>query len=221
MPPDEIDLVLKEKRHDYGDVYTFIFTPATPVVYEAGQYAHFRIRSLEHPDRPVRELSFASAPSDSEIMLSVNTRSQSAFQKAFLELSPGDTIGLFKIYGHIKTPAVGEKAVLIAQGVGMTPMRSIFRDLAHAGREADATLVQVDRGHYLYQDEFADRPFPQYRITREEVVATLTQVVSVNADAVFLIAGAPTFVLDIESALTKLGVASGRIHRDVFNGLEE
>lgn len=220
MPPDEINLTLTTKRHDYGDVYTFSFVPASAVTYLAGQYAHIRIFSVPPSEHPVRELSFASAPSDSELVLSVNTRSQSAFQKALLLLSPGETIGLFKIRGQMIAPPEG-KVVCVAQGVGMAPMRSILRDLAHSGRETEATLVQVGRDEYLYQDEFVDHPFPQYRIVREEASATLSAVASANTGATYLVAGAPTFVLDVESVLTTLAIAPECIQRDVFKGLEE
>lgn len=220
--PEEVELVLKERCHEYAQVYTLSFTAQRPILFIAGQYAHFRLPELPRADLPVRELSFASAPEDNEVVITVNTRSGSAYQKGLLALLPGEKLMLFKIRGEmIAQLEEGEKVVCISHGVGAAPFCSILRHLSHRGSETAATLIQIDNDEYLYQREFASSRATHYRIKREEVDETLQTVIASNPYAQYLVAGAPPFVLDIEKKLKNAGIMNDRVKRDVFNGLEE
>lgn len=218
----EVELTLKECRHEYGPIYTFLFTPAEQVQFTAGQYAHFRLPELSRQDLPVREFSFASAPEDSDIAITVNTRSGTAYQKALLALLPGEKVILFGIYGEMTMPEeVGEKVVCVSHGVGAAPFRSIIRHMAVHGRESNLILIQIDHGDYLYQAEFEKMHFPQKRITRDEVDLTLEALVNEQPSAHYFVAGSPTFAVATADKLAALGVPSSHLKRDVFNGLEE
>jgi ferredoxin-NADP reductase len=208
------------KRHEYGDVYTFIFAPLEPVPFLAGQYAHVRVPGVKE-GKAVREFSFASAPSDAEIWFTVHVRQGSPYKTRLQELLPGDTVTLFKIKGDF-TYSESEKreVVCIAGGIGITPFRSIVREREALGFALPAVLIHVASDGYLFQEELQTMPMEQHRITRSEADATLGDVVSRKPDALYYVAGSPYFTVMTEALLEKLGIPAEHIKRDDFDGYE-
>ncbi len=221
-PIETFEIVLREKRHEYGEVFTFIFEPLRPIFFQAGQYVHMRIPGVPPSEKSVREFSFASAPGDDMLWFSVNTKSGSPFQEALKNLPVGEKVSLFKIKGHMTIPEKeGPHLVLIAHGVGVAPFRSILRDLTNRKIPLTATLMQIDRDHFLYEKELTALSFEQHRITREKIDDTLLQVRMKYPSAIYYVAGAPTFVEEMVEKLQKDGIRGESIQTDIFKGLKD
>ena len=209
---------IKSRTHEYGEVYTFIFEKPSDFTFSSGNYVHIHIPTVEPPHRSVREMSFASAPQDSDITFSITTESKSHWQIKLLALKPGDTIELFKIKGHLVTPQDGE-VVMIAQGIGVTPFRSIIREHFETNSAITPTLIHVGRENYLFENEFSKLSFEQHRIVREELDMTLTTVIANNKNALYMIAGSLVFVEATQKILKEKGISENRIQTDTFKGL--
>ena len=220
-PIKRYSAALTGRVHEYGDVYSFHFRPAEPLDFLAGQYAHVR---LEDPalEKSVRHLSMASAPEDSELSFTMHMREGSPYKQRFLRLIPGESITLFKLKGGFVLPEDDSRAVtMLAAGVGVTPFRSMLRHLRHSGRALEASLIHVDRGPFLYEQEFALLPWPQQRIGREELGAALESAVALRPQALYYIAGPTPFVFEQRAALITRGIAEERIRIDDFEAYEE
>lgn len=211
------EITLVERREEYKDTYTYIFHPAHPVAFEAGQYAHVRIPWIPEGIRRVHELSFASPPTDSDIWFGIDSRSGSEYQKALLSLKPGDAIQLFKIRGHMTWPAPVADVVMIAGGVGVTPFRSMLLDAREQNSSIRTTLVQVASGEFLYANELKDFAGEHLTIRRPQLLETLEKITSEHPDAHYYIAGSADFVNAVTSELTGKGIT--RIESDEFKGL--
>lgn len=210
-------VTLKERREEFKDVFTYIFTSSESVPFEAGQYAHVRLLNMPEDVRRVREISFASAPQDSEIWFGIDSRSGSEYQKALQALEVGDTIELFKIKGHMSWPPATRNVVMIAGGVGITPFRSMLRDASQSGKELTTTLIHVARDSYLYDADSKELANEYHATNREELPSLLEDTVTKNADAQFYIAGSPEFVQGIVEMLSQKGITN--IQSDEFKGL--
>lgn len=220
MDPTLFPATLKTRTHQYGDVYTFIFEKPEELTYSSGNYVHIHIPTVEPPYRSVREMSFASAPQDPDIAFSITTESKSHWQLKLLELKPGDTIWLFKIKGHLATPGDGV-VVMIAQGLGVTPFRSIIREHFETNSNVTPILIHVGRDNYLYADEFSKLPFEQHRIVREELNTTLDTTITNNRNALYMIAGSPAFIETTYKVLKEKDISEGNIQTDTFKGLPD
>ncbi len=214
METEEIRLL--RQQHEYEEVYTFVFEKNPRIEFAPGQYVHMKLPTVEAPHKSVRELSFASAPSDPELWFTVNTRSGSPFQHALRALQPGDPALLFKIKGDLALPVSGH-AVLISAGVGAAPFRSLIRSRT----ELPITTIQVGRDAFLYQEEWSTLSFEQIRINRSELGLTLDDAVSKYPDAHYLIAGAPEFVHIVAAHLEAKNIPIDMIQSDEFKGLED
>lgn len=216
MPEEKLTLL--ERRHEYGDVYTYLFKPAQPIPYRAGQYAHVRLFGMPPEERAVREFSFASAPHDTEISFGVDSRSGSAYQRRLHAMKAGETAGIFKIKSHMTwPPPVVSDVVMIAGGIGVTPFRSMLRDLAYKRVSLTSTFIQVGRGPY--QDELSALVAEYRAIQRDELPSTLAQTIQEHHDAHYYLAGSPGFVQTVAAALSASGIT--RVESDEFKGLAE
>jgi NAD(P)H-flavin reductase len=203
-------LKLKEKIHEYGEVYTFVFESLAPVKFCAGQFCHISIPGMPLFSRNVRKISFASCPSDKDLVFSINTAPGKLWHKSIRALKIGDEIRILGSHGHgrITFPEdKGRPVVCIAGGVGATPFRSLIRQdiIKKTGR--DITFIHVATDGYLYEKEFSKYPITRYLIRRKDIDSTLMQVASKHSKDSFLITGSPEFVTSIARKLISIGVS--------------
>ncbi|MCC7477108.1 FAD-dependent oxidoreductase [bacterium] len=211
---------------EHGDVWSFDFEPLAER-FTPGQYVHFR---LEEPglEKPVRHISFASAPSEPCLRFCFHLRAQSDFKQALARLEPGAAVTLFKYKGAFTLPAeppVGG-AVLLAGGIGIAPFRSMLRELQLQGSAASwpwpaLSLLHVSREGFLYEPELAALPLAQRRCGRADFAAALEQQVQARPEALYYIAGATGFVNSVRQELLALGIPGDAIRLDDFEGYDE
>jgi ferredoxin-NADP reductase len=211
---------LKSRIHEYGNVYTFIFNKPQGFTFTSGSYVHIHLPEVQPPYRSVREMSIASSPQDSDINFSITTESKSHWQTKLLALQPGDTIEVFKIKSHLVTPYNGV-VVMIAQGIGTTPFRSIIREHFEANSAITPILIHIGRGNHLFKDELSKLPFEQHRIVREELDITLNTIIINNKNAVYMIAGSPAFIETTQRILNEKNIFESNIQSDIFKGLPD
>ena len=214
----EVKLAFVERRHEYGEVYTYVFRSHEKISFEPGQYGHVRLFGMPEGEKAVREFSFASAPDESDILFGVDARSGSAYQKRLHELQVGEEVGLFKIKGHMPWPPVGySDVVMIAGGVGVTPFRSQLLDLSHKKLPITSTLIHTSRDEYLYGSELSNIANEYYAIRQEGLTETLSKTVKTHTGAMYFIAGSIGFVEAVNDILHTAGITA--IRSDTFKGL--
>ena len=199
------------KQNEYDDVYTFFFDKKD-VAYEAGQYAHLLI---EGETREVRELSFASAPSEDNLMLTMHVGSNTEFKNKMSKLSEGDEVSLFKIKGKLEFPQVNEKSyVFLSGGVGITPFRSILKENKEKDLRID--LVQVQRGDFLFKNELESLVNNYYSVSPENFDDEITNIIEKNKSSLFYICGSKRFVDGISNLMEKNMIDKDRIQIESF-----
>lgn len=212
-------LTFLRKQHEYAEVYSYYFTPYAPVTFTAGSYAHVRLPSLPETIRRVRELSIASSPQDSEILLTIDHISGSDYQKALQALNPGDVIEIFKIKSHMTWPSTAPHSVMIAGGIGITPFRSMLRDREQRNLPITTTLVHVSGDSYLYRDELSQLASDYRTTNRDGLMKELEAITNAHPDAHYYVAGSLGFVEAVTHELMNRGIAT--IETDAFKGLPE
>jgi ferredoxin-NADP reductase len=207
------------RRHEYGEVYTYVFSSTEPVPFSAGQYVHMRLLSLPEDVRRVREFSFASAPHEASILFGIDARSGSPYQEALKALSIGDSVELFKIKGHMTWPPTTREVVMIGGGIGVTPFRSMLQDAEHKSLSIESTLLHVSRDSYLYEAELGELAHTYTQIGRMELIENLRALSEEKPAAQYYVAGSPQFVTTVMEELGGMGITN--IESDPFKGLEE
>ncbi|MEV6849325.1 FAD-dependent oxidoreductase [Actinoplanes sp. NPDC051411] len=202
-----------ERRQEADDVTAFVFRPDRPFAYRAGQHGIFIV-----PGAGMKPLTIASAPEDRDLTIATRLGSGSPFKKALGALQPGDAIRVRGPLNRFTLSGSADDVVFIAQGVGITPFRSLLRHMRAAGIGRHSTLVHVGSAHAFRgeTERLATRAW--YPSGVEQFRFDLKRAIYERAGATCYVAGAPAFVADTAVLLAELGVAKKQLRRDSFPG---
>jgi ferredoxin-NADP reductase len=184
----------------------------------------------------LRPMSIASSPTKDYLEFAVR-RSESAFKGAFVSLKKGDEVGIMGPLGHFFLDP-DRPAILLAGGIGITPLKSMIEFATDVGLPTNLTLVYSNRSpdEIVFKrelDEFAlKNPNLEviYTITRPSygdgwsgrvgrIDGSLLRQVSVGKhDAMYYICGTPGMVSSLIGMLLAIGVQPERIMQETFRG---
>ena len=158
--------------------------------------------------------------------LELTVRDQGDFSGLLSTLRTGSKVWLDGPHGSFTAESATDSAglVLLAGGVGITPMMSMLRTLADRGDPRTHRLVVAERGtEPLFADELtALARRLDLRVTRTEGrridAQLLAEVVPVGELRVldYFVCGSPSVLAGSLAALEQLGVPPARIHTEQF-----
>ena len=125
-----------------GDVWSFRFHTNAPLRWRAGQHGLLRLSGLA-----VKPFTLASAPEEDSILIGTSLRSNSTYKQKLAALDEGDRVVFHGPLARFTLDGAGADVVMLAQGIGITPFRSMLRHLALGGDAVSATLIHVGAGH--------------------------------------------------------------------------
>ncbi len=181
----------------------------------------------------LKELTIASAPYEREIVLATRIRN-SKFKDALYALRVGDAITLRSASGGLWSESAAPQ-VWLSGGIGITPFRSIVRELIHTGGPLDVTHIHSDRSHarvpFAAEFESYTREHSGYQFiptmtseARQDErkgrinADMLTELVPTHAECTFSVVGSESFVASMRSVLATLGISQSCIRTERFEG---
>lgn len=236
-PKRRYRLTLQRIEKISARVYNYVFTSDHRVAFTAGQYMEWTLGSVPGDGRGNRRsFTIASSPSESTIQVGLKYyEPSSTFKHVFSQLKPGDTILAGQIAGSFTLTGLHDKKLtLIAGGVGITPFRSMIKQLIDEKHQADIVVLYsvaaVDELAYL--DVFraarangvrlipvASAPNGAEGVIAGPITAELiTDSVPDFSERTFLVSGPNAMVQDIGHILHELSISRTRIHTDYFSG---
>ena len=143
------ELLFLESYKESEDVYTFLFEKEKDLTWKAGQHGLFSIthKKIKNPTRP---FSVASAPTEDVVKITIGISDDpSDFKKAMLELKQGMKVSMSGPVGafYLKD---NSPSLLIAGGIGITPFRSIVKQIEAEGngsRSQYTYSIWIARSH--------------------------------------------------------------------------
>lgn len=153
-------LQFKEKIQLAPLIYDFVFKSDKKVKFAAGQYMEWTIDEKHGDSRGNRRFfTIASSPTEEDLRIGVKIPEQSSsFKKALKELQQGDNILAGHLAGDftIENSGSTKSIVGIAGGIGVTPFRSIIKELTDKNLKSDMVLFYAcsDPSEFVYQDIF-------------------------------------------------------------------
>lgn len=199
--------------------------------FQASQAARLVLQpgALSHP------FSIASGPERPYLEFAAR-RSTSDFKTAFFALRPGDTAEILGPKGRFLLEE-SAPAVLIAGGIGITPMKSMLEHAADAGLSTPITLLYGSHspGEIAFKEEIDELA---RRNSHVRVVHTVSEPdagwtgpvgrlgpellaeAAERAGAFYYVAGPPGVVEGTLQNLQTLGVARDRVKFEIFRGYQ-
>jgi ferredoxin-NADP reductase len=201
-------------REAGGGVSSFAFTPEQPFGAQAGQHAILQLGGTAR-----KPFSLASAPEEGSVLIGTSLQSGSSFKQRLAALQPGDTVTLRGPVSKFTLDGAAPQVVMLAQGVGITPFRSMLAHAALTGMAIESSLIHVAHAGHAYRDQTqrwaTAAAYPQHA---DDFRAAATAAAHENPDATFFIAGATPFVSSTASLLRDAGVAGANIREDKYLG---
>src|SRR5215467_4814252 len=117
-------------------------------------------------------------------------------------LQPGDTVTFRGPASKFTLDGATPQVVMLAQGVGITPLRSMLAHAALSGKTVESSLIHVAHAGHAYRDETQQwattAAYPQHA---DDFRAAAAAAANANPDATFFIAGATPFVSSTASLM--------------------
>ena len=207
--------------------YTFSFKPNAPLVWHAGQHGMIEVKSAKGKIMR-RMFSLSSAPS--EEIVSITTRyidhAASDFKKILWALKSGDKAKLRGPVGPMYVRNPKQHNIFIANGIGITPFRSVLVEATANKRDLHGTLIYENRNDtVIFKDEIEKlstnlKHFEVNLITEPEKLTEETIRLSVPdlGSSMFYLAGSPSTIKSYKKILSQLGVKRSQIRNDAFRG---
>jgi ferredoxin-NADP reductase/Na+-translocating ferredoxin:NAD+ oxidoreductase RnfD subunit len=240
-PKEKLALTLKEKIKVAPDIIDFIFKKTKNFSYKAGQYMEWTLSYPKSDSRGNRRyLTLASSPSEDELRVGVKFHEKSStFKKKLITLAPGEKILAGQLAGDFVLPKDEKlKLAFIAGGIGVTPFRSMIKEMVDEGRPRDVVFLYSvkNQGELVYKSIFdeAKRKFgiriyyfvshpDGGNIYRDFYAGRVDEKIVQNAipdfrERIFYISGPRAMVTYYKKTLSLLGVEKGKIKSDFFPG---
>lgn len=234
-------LTLKDKKSLTKDIYEFFFKSDVKIDYKPGQYLEWTL-GHDNPDQRGnrRYFTISSSPTEEDIKLGVKFYdNSSSFKKRLLVMNIGETMTASQLSGEFIMPEdKSKKLVFIAGGIGVTPFRSMIKNLIDKNEKRDIVMFFSNKtpADIVYRDIFDEAKekiglktiyavndlagselLPDMRLgfINEEMIR---KEVPDFAEREFYISGPHVMVTAFESTLNKMGIKSGDIKVDFFPG---
>ncbi|QRN86696.1 FAD-dependent oxidoreductase [Clostridia bacterium] len=209
----------------YDDYFTVKMNVKADRSWAPGEHAIFSLPHMNVEGKKWRPFSVASAPEEGYMMIGTRTGSEiSGFKKVFLSLEPGDPVKVRGPYGCFKLQDAITPLVLVAGGVGITPIRAILKQL-EKDKEHKTYLIYTARDYHLFGEEIekmaSNNPALDIYLTKssKEAKARVAELAnSLGAQAYYYLSGAPGFVKSVRKQIMGHDVSSKRIIFDPLIG---
>ncbi len=239
-PKQKLILTLKRKVEEANQTIDFIFRSDRKMNFRAGQYLEWTLAHENSDSRGNRRyFTIASSPTEEEIHLGVKFYPKgSSFKNTLSAMEPGDKIIASQLTGDFVLPKrTDQKIAFIAGGIGVTPFRSMIKDMVDKNEPRDVVMFYVNKTAY----DIAYSPiFNEAETIGIKTVYVLTDLQSIPKEwngrtgmldakmiqeeipdyreREFYLSGPHGMVVAYDTLLKQMGVPSNQIKKDFFPG---
>lgn len=218
--------VLNEKPETKND-FSLILEKPKGFSFYPGQYLDIKL-SVKDPNGDTRAFTISSSPTEDFLMITPK-KGVSPFKKFTENLKIGDTIESSHPAGTF-TLDESSPAVFLAGGIGITPFRSIIKYCVDQQISTPITLVYSNStDDFLFKEELEKWQNNLKNLSTHYIQTSkegrlnrtyLEPIVHMYVNTIFYLAGAPSFVNDMEKILLELDVEEVNIRYDRFDGYD-
>lgn len=229
-PKEKLILILSKKTQLASNIYDFVFKLDQKLTFLPGQYMEWTLGLKKADDRGNRRyFTLASAPTEGNLRIGVRiSDSSSSFKQELVNMKNGDKIVAGCLSGDFVLPQdPGRKFVFIAGGIGITPFRSIIKNMIDNQEKRDIALFYSVKNteDEIYMDVFRQAQSLGLRtfvnVSAQSGPITKEIIISEVADfkqRSFYLSGPHGMVDSFEKTLTDAGLKKSQIKTDYFPG---
>lgn len=173
-----MEIILKEIRRETPTTMSFIFDKPVGFDFQPGQFAQWAF-PVEMCDERCNKRPFSIATSPTEDYLMMTTRrGVSALKKAMETFSPGISIQAVGPLGRFVLTEDSSTILMIAGGIGITPLRSMIKNALDKKTNHQITLLYFNKSvdEIIYQNELQEWMKQSEKITIIEILTDETNI---------------------------------------------
>lgn len=213
------------------NIWAFYFEPMSRLRFTPGQYMEWTYPHKMPDSRGVRRyFTIASSPNEKYVMVASKiAASSSSFKKALMNMKPGEQITALGPSGEFTLPKnKSQQVCFIAGGIGITPFRSMVKNLLGQKENRDIVLLYSvsTEGEVAFKEIFDDGAkigLKSYYVYTEKEGFIDKEMIKKRVpdykDRVFYISGPEPMVDAFKKILVSMGVK--RVKTDFFPGYSE
>ena len=227
-----MELTFISKKEEAKDTMTFVFEKPKNHNHAAGQYFVMDING------DPRTFSYASSPTEDNIFFTTRMTG-SQFKMKLLELKKGDKIQAKGPFGMFTLKEDAENIVMVAGGIGITPMRSMIKYATDKKLKTKITLFYFNK----IPESIAfrnDLEVLEAKNKNFELINAITnpkdskekwrgetgyltkelmdKCLHTMSDKIFYVSGPPGFVSNVNATIMKQKVPANKIITENFTG---
>lgn len=225
-------LFLLDKVKRVGNIKSFIFKSEKGFTWRAGQYL---IAKIEHEKEDLRGkmrfITISSAPFEKNVTITTRIfgKKASSFKKALDNLNIGEHIEIKGPDGDLYIDDFNKNYVLVAGGIGITPFRSILKQLVFENKMPKIILLYANKDNkILFKDELEQiaKKFSQFKIiyfiSPNKITRQILKKLNIDFKKnIFFISGPENMIYKIKILLNELGVKDENMKEDYFTGYKK
>jgi glycine betaine catabolism B len=188
----------------------------------------------------LHHFSFSSSPTDEGYIEFTKRITQHDFSQALDSMSVGSWAHLQGPEGDFVVPAEGAKIAFLTGGIGITPVRSMLRYIAHRTLNYDAVLLYENTSfeEIVFREELGELAASHPSIRVEHVISgsnsppdwngkrgfitkdLITELIPDYKERLFYVSGPPITVMTLVEQLGALKIPQNHLKRDSFTGYD-
>ena len=214
-----------------GDVQTFTFDSKEITSWKPGQFLHVILKHSHPDDRGVeRWFTISSTPSEGEIAITTRivTDRPSSFKQALAALKQGEEIEVDEPEGDFTLENLNRNYIFVAGGIGVTPFRSIIKEVASKGNVPNIIILYANRDdQVIFKQELEDISKTNPKLKIEYIFSPekidkerLQKTIELMDNPIVYVSGPEPMVEAFEKDLQEIGLSKENIKTDFFPGYE-
>lgn len=211
---------------EVSDGYYKVYLEKDDISWKAGEHAIFTIDDHEIDGKSWRPFSFASIEKEEHIL--IGTRSigeMSEFKKTLFSLKKGEKVNVRGPFGAFTLKDDETPIVFIALGIGITPVRSLLKEMEEQGYKQDVHVVYSSEGYFMFKDEIEEIVGRQdhvsivYPTSVEETKEEIKKASDLYKNAAYYyISGPPKAIKSVKEQLLDEEITKKHMMHDPFMG---
>lgn len=223
-------LILIEKRKEQKEIISFIFKTNDFLKWRAGQYLIVKIDHKSDLRGKMRFISISSAPFEKNPVITTKIfKKPSSFKKELNSLKIGGFIEAKGPDGDLYIDDFTKHYVFIAGGLGITPFKSILKQLDFEKKKVNITLLYANKNKdFLFDNELKEITKRNTKLKIKYFISpnkiNKKSVEQLNVDfkkTMFFISGPENMIYKIQDILKDLGVKEDQMRQDYYTGYKK
>ncbi len=226
-------LKLKNKNHlkvisvtnPYDDYHIIKLTVDDKINWEAGEFGIFWLPDSDVKGKKWRIFSLSSIKKEGFLQIGTRTGKEiSSYKKHIISLKEGEKVKMVGPLGGFKLKDNKTPLILIAGGVGITPIRSILKQL-EGNNKRKVELIYSSKDFYLFEQDILDIAAKDKLVklnlvsSRGETKKIIQSLVDIyESNAYYYISGSPKMVRASKKIIKSNKIRNKRIISDSFIG---